>query len=115
MSNTANNIEVEMELHNCCSCGILFYVPAHFLDAKRKNHDDFWCPNGHKLHYRGGKTEDQIRKENETLKRENMTFRHNLEQMEAKLSGTKPVLPPAPENVLVNDSTGVAVKKMAPK
>ena len=35
----------------CGHCGVPFLVPAVFDQAKRNDHSDFHCPNGHVLNY----------------------------------------------------------------
>lgn len=47
---------------DCGQCGIIFYAPAEFVKNRRASHENFWCPNGHGLHY-GGKTEADKYKE----------------------------------------------------
>lgn len=38
---------------DCCTCGIVFGVPGDWIAQKRADHQTFYCPNGHSLHYPG--------------------------------------------------------------
>ena len=40
-----------LDLTSCCTCGIEFAVPQHWLQKKRENGQGFHCPNGHNLSY----------------------------------------------------------------
>jgi hypothetical protein len=33
----------------CASCGVLFAMPAAFVDKRRETGHTFYCPNGHSL------------------------------------------------------------------
>lgn len=35
----------------CCVCGLVFLVPDMWCQYCRNAHCDFWCPNGHNLHF----------------------------------------------------------------
>ncbi len=50
-----------LETETCCNCGILFAVPEDFKSAKRKNHNEFYCPNGHGQHYTGKSEAEKLR------------------------------------------------------
>jgi hypothetical protein len=51
-----------MENQVCCKCGILFSMPAHYIDSRRKDKETFYCPNGHRLVF-GGPSLDSVEKE----------------------------------------------------
>ncbi|GAF84707.1 unnamed protein product [marine sediment metagenome] len=38
-------------IETCCNCGIRFGLPKEFQDRLRDKGEDFYCPNGHVLHY----------------------------------------------------------------
>jgi len=42
----------------CASCGVEFCLPTEFATHRRRDHDTFYCPNGHRNHF-PGKTEEQ--------------------------------------------------------
>lgn len=31
----------------CSECGITFGLPQFYMESRRKDHNTFWCPNGH--------------------------------------------------------------------
>jgi hypothetical protein len=35
----------------CSECGITFGLPDHYYDSRRREHDTFYCPNGHNQHF----------------------------------------------------------------
>lgn len=37
----------------CCRCGVTFAIPQKLEAERRKDHDEFYCPNGHKQHFPG--------------------------------------------------------------
>jgi hypothetical protein len=40
-------------------CGIAYGLPQGFIEARRKDHKTWYCPNGCKAHYPAGKTDEQ--------------------------------------------------------
>jgi hypothetical protein len=73
--NTA--VSVEMIYQTCITCGVLFGLPAN-LDAEfRKNHKNFYCPNGHEQHYSG-------KSEAEKLRDEKVRLQSQLDQSQAR-------------------------------
>src|SRR4029077_9140433 len=48
----SNHVDV-----SCASCGIMFCLPEPLYNARKRDGDSFYCPNGHSLSYRP--TEDQ--------------------------------------------------------
>ena len=50
---------------SCPDCGVIFGLEPGYQAERRKSHQSFYCPNGHKLHY-PGMTEQE--KEIERLK-----------------------------------------------
>lgn len=37
----------------CSSCGVIFYMPASYVQKRQEDHATFWCPNGHNQYYPG--------------------------------------------------------------
>ena len=44
-------MEIETKTCTCCSCGISFTVPSSYYAKLQENHNTFYCPNGHSLHF----------------------------------------------------------------
>lgn len=43
----ANFVENEwLETHTCGKCGIMWAMPSRFVEARRQDGKDFYCPNG---------------------------------------------------------------------
>ena len=64
----------------CCHCGLRFAVPIRFQEARRDDHADFYCPNGHKLVYTANE-KDKLQREVNLLKSQ----REQAEAREARL------------------------------
>lgn len=47
----------------CCSCSMMFYVPANWEKNRRDKHDGFWCPNGHLLIFNAKSEAEKLREE----------------------------------------------------
>lgn len=45
---------------DCCVCGVGFAMESGLYDQRRKDHAQFYCPNGHGQHF-AGKTDDEKR------------------------------------------------------
>lgn len=54
--------ETVLEATECCVCGTAFAVPEVFLNKRRRDGVNFYCPNGHTLHY-GEPEADKLRRE----------------------------------------------------
>lgn len=52
--------ELVIEVLNCPDCGTPFGVNQALLNAFRKNHTSFYCPNGHSLSYGETKQEKEL-------------------------------------------------------
>lgn len=46
-------INIEIELVECCSCHILFWVSVETVERWKKSKKTFYCPNGHSMVYTG--------------------------------------------------------------
>ena len=62
-----------MYVLSCCNCGITFAIPNDFDNGRRKDHNNFYCPNGHPLSYNKKSEEDIL---SEKLSKCNMTIRN---------------------------------------
>src|SRR6478736_437598 len=48
---------------SCGACGVAFGIPQSMYDERRRDHETFWCPNGHPRAYKGASTEEQLRRD----------------------------------------------------
>jgi hypothetical protein len=60
---TAISYEVELDSVVCCVCGVCFAFPADVVRKRRRDHKDFWCPNGHSLSFLGESDEERLKKQ----------------------------------------------------
>jgi hypothetical protein len=56
-------IVVTLTVHFCSKCDVLYGLTEEFVQARRKNHETFYCPNGHEWHYSGENTEERLKRE----------------------------------------------------
>jgi uncharacterized coiled-coil protein SlyX len=100
---TTINLAVTMETTDCTLCGITFGLPTDWLARKRRTNENFYCPNGHTLHFPGETREQRrIRELEEKLAREARTVkalsedltveRGAREQVQRRLAATKGVV-----------------------
>ena len=50
MSTTFEEV-VTMSKFECCKCGVSFAIPQKLEQERRKDHESFYCPNGHGQHF----------------------------------------------------------------
>jgi hypothetical protein len=57
------DVSVNLVTETCCvpTCGILFAVPEDWQRARRRDHTNFYCPNGHHQAYLSKTKEEQLR------------------------------------------------------
>lgn len=51
MRNLTERVTIELVTEDCCSCGVIFAMPAALNRKLRENGEFFYCPSGHKQHY----------------------------------------------------------------
>jgi hypothetical protein len=62
--------QVTMNTYACCVCGVMFALEATYDNKRRQDGKEFYCPNGHNLHYGGSKSkDDEINRLAKTLER----------------------------------------------
>lgn len=47
-----------LETLTCCSCGVEYAVPQRFLEARRDDKREFYCPNGHAQVFRKSRADE---------------------------------------------------------
>jgi hypothetical protein len=57
------NVTYTLYALTCCSCGVLFGLENGFDGRRRKDHRDFYCPNGHVQGYHGPNKAERERDE----------------------------------------------------
>ena len=54
---------IDYEVVVCCVCGISFKIPQSRLSQMKRNHETFYCPNGHPQWFPGESREEILKKE----------------------------------------------------
>lgn len=55
-------IKSDYYISTCPDCGIQFAMPEKFAQNLRQTHRDFYCPNGHSLHFPAETKEEKLQK-----------------------------------------------------
>lgn len=58
---------VSFEQGCCVACGVRFGLPPGYIEDRRGDKKDFFCPNGHKMSFGENET-DRLRRERDILK-----------------------------------------------
>ncbi|SRR5258708_4936831 len=70
-------VQTEFSIDTCCVCGIIFGAPAWYMQKRRNDGGDYYCPNGHPLVF----TEPRVK----VLERELANLRANLNESQFAL------------------------------
>lgn len=98
--------EVTLVAETCINCGTAFAMEESLMRGLRKNHNSFYCPNGHCMIYNGENEEARLKRElkikdDELLKTarrleweeaNGVRLHENLKHTERRLSAAKGVL-----------------------
>jgi 5-methylcytosine-specific restriction endonuclease McrA len=60
---TTIEFAVELEAVTCCVCGVVFAFSVDAVRKRRRDHKDFWCPNGHSLSFNAESEEDRLKRQ----------------------------------------------------
>ena len=72
-----------LETIDCISCGMVFAVPSQWIQTRRRNHKDFWCPGcKHRMHYPGKSDLEELRGQLATAKDLSATYRRRRDYNE---------------------------------
>lgn len=61
--NISINTNIELGVVECCACGIAFGISSLRLRTLKKDHETFYCPNGHKQWFPAETEEEKLKKE----------------------------------------------------
>lgn len=79
---TLNRI-VELVTEECNDCGVMFGIPIYLRNQRIEDHQWFYCPNGHQLHYTG-QTEAQKLQRQLTAERDRTNYWRDEHQREKR-------------------------------
>lgn len=54
--------DIALETEECCTCGIVYAMPARFRQERERKKDDFYCPAGHSQAYQGVTQAEKLRR-----------------------------------------------------
>ncbi|HWL95518.1 MAG TPA: C2H2-type zinc finger protein [Phycisphaerae bacterium] len=79
-------INLETVWDTCPTCGVPFGLLMRFDTARSKDHETFYCPNGHEMSYpeKDERDESEVKEENRRLKAKVMKLTMDLDQAQAK-------------------------------
>lgn len=63
MSTLTFATSTDFEVIDCANCALLFAIPKRLEQARRNDHESFYCPNGHANHYPGKSELEKARDE----------------------------------------------------
>lgn len=76
---------IELFTETCCSCGVLYGITTQFKNERVKDHNWFYCPNGHYQRYsHESKAEENARLLREEQARHQRTLERANAEREAK-------------------------------
>lgn len=78
------------DIGECCRCGIRYAVPDSFAAKRRRDHRDFYCPNGHSQHFPQEsdiEKERRLRREAENKAEREQVWRHCAERSASAFKG----------------------------
>jgi DNA repair exonuclease SbcCD ATPase subunit len=78
----------KMETRACPSCAIPYAAPESFFDARRKDGQTFYCPNGHSLSWHETEA-DRLEKKLKAAERERDHYQRDYEEARMDLADEK--------------------------
>ena len=84
--------EIEMVTEECYKCGVLFAITAELQNARVKDHEFFYCPNGHAQYYPGQTEEERLKQLLDDERQCCISAREEANAIERRLIATKGVV-----------------------
>lgn len=76
-----------LEILACGKCGVMFGMPASMHANRLESGEDFYCPNGHEIHFAAGRRRAEREAEPDyERQQERLLALHTQEQLEAKVA-----------------------------
>jgi hypothetical protein len=85
-------MNVELEVHECGECGVVFGMGVGFANARREDHEGWYCPNGHRWSFRGESELERAQRLLNIERDRSARERALRDQTEASLRATKGVV-----------------------
>jgi len=82
------DLATTMKAIQCCHCGMTFGMPTVVYRERRRDHDWFYCPAGHRQYFPGKsdleKMEERLAQKERIIASERRRADNNFERMERK-------------------------------
>lgn len=62
MAEAVRNLQTLTAL-NCAACSMEFAIPSDFMERRRQDHKEFYCPSGHINIYKGETEKERLQRE----------------------------------------------------
>lgn len=82
--NLLNQATVQLSRVDCARCGIVFGISEQFESKRRDDHQEFYCPNGHRQWYPHETEAERLRKALEQTKKVNAAITADLQNVRAE-------------------------------
>jgi hypothetical protein len=79
-------------VHRCGECGVTWAMPDWFLDERKEDHVDWYCPNGHCFVFSGESEKEKLKRQLKQAKDSLARTTARADQTEASLRATKGVV-----------------------
>ena len=79
------NVTVNLSTCNCSVCGIVYTLPCNMREARTRDHETFYCPNGHKQYCPGKSDEEELEEKNTGLQEENIELSEEVIKLEKRV------------------------------
>lgn len=79
----------QLEVRACPTCGVTYAVPERLLEVRREKGGNWYCPNGHSLHFVGEPEADKLRRQLEVARDREARERARRDQAEASARAQK--------------------------
>lgn len=83
------NVTVNLTTEGCITCGVVFTLPCILRKQLLKNHDTFYCPNGHGQVFSGKSREEEVEEESTELSKEVIKLGNQLRYWKGKAKKVK--------------------------
>ncbi len=77
-------MEIDFTKLTCVNCGTIFYMQENLYKVREKDHDQFFCPNGHALCVTDNSKKINLEEENKKLHATNLRLSKELEILQTK-------------------------------
>ena len=81
--------KIELATITCSKCGITFGMPERIRRERAKDHNTFYCPNGHPRYYPGETDEEKLRRRLKAAEDSNSYWREHADRLKQSRAAYK--------------------------